>query len=232
MTESFKECFGEGVLSSTTSKVLEMMHSQFLIAHSGKCNATMIGGMCNITYKCGNPLKAYCAHIVIPNERGFFCQWIIFSGYNCRHIFAVVEHFNFTQKVALKTVNSQFYLNQDIVNIREVNAEAMKMIESIISMKKHCYGSILPENHQKVFFSYSSSDSEVSKANIIWMGSNILPGCRVRCNRVGIKKKSSRQPKTIIVTPTFKRGEKRDRHSLLSEHSTLGECEIPEEKTA
>ena len=53
--------------------------------------------------------------------------------------------------MALKTVNSQFYLNQDIVNIREVNAEAMKMIESIISMKKHRYGSILPEKSPESF---------------------------------------------------------------------------------
>ena len=99
--------------------------------------------------------------------------------------------------------------------------------------KNDCYGSIYQKNHQKVFLAAPVTQKLVKPILFEWdlAYSQVVESGATEWVKKK-KKKSSRQPKTIIVTPTFKRGEKRDRHSLLSEHSTLGECEIPEEKTA
>ena len=228
--ESFKKCLCEGVISSITSEVLEMMHDQFLMAHGGKYNVSLVGGVYNVTYKCGNPFKAYYAHVVTPYERGFFCQCIISSGYACRHIFAVVEHLNLTQKVTLKTVNSRFYLNQDIVNIREVNTEAMKMIESTISMKNDRYGSIFTEIPPESF-SKRSNDSEVNKSEIFER--DLAYSQAIGSGATEQVRKVLSHPRLSSSPPPPPPNEEEKDIDIVSPGTcnALGECEIPEEKT-
>ena len=144
--------------------------------------------------------------------------------------FAVVEHLNFTQKVTLKTVNSRFYLNQDIVNIREVNTEAMKMIESTISMKNDRYGSIFTEIPPESF-SKRSNDSEVNKSEIFER--DLAYSQAIGSGATEQVRKVLSHPRLSSSPPPPPPNEEEKDIDIVSPGTcnALGECEIPEEKT-